>query len=377
MRKPRLLCVVVASLAALVLNPVSADDKLPPSVVTSNAPLAPAQQAAVESYVRERAGSLVSGPQERVVTARQDLLKPLLQPGASRFFLRAYGSALAQQLSPALTSPDLLVRLNTMIVVASAKDPSVLDLIVTGLADPSPSVRYWAARSAGQLAAAVKLVQQDQDTLLATLLQAFEKENSDQVKQKLRAALIDLNIPEGIFRLLDSLSQEVDLYAADPTSNLDNTLESLRLLFVKTVEASSTGQPLPEKISRQMALVAYRYLVLSVSVADASAVDPNALTDYQEMIRLADAILGWVARRRPSQTPPAPPSIQAEIEKQDWPMIRLRTEEWKQLLQVAPFSFTTQDLAVPTPHRFSSLTSPDTSFAMQSVRVLDPWPSKT
>lgn len=355
MRKPRLLCVVVASLATLVPNPVGADDKLPPAIVTSNTPLAPTQQAAVESYIRERADSLINGPQERIVTVRQDLLKPLLQPGASRFFLRAYGSALAQQLSPALTSPNLLVRLNTMIVVASVKDPSVLDLIVTGLADPSPSVRYWAARAAGQLAAAVKLVQQDQDTLLATLLQAFEKENSDQVKQKLRAALIDLNIPEGIFRLLDSLSKEVDLYAANPTSNLDSTLESLRLLFVKTVEASSTGQPLPEKISRQMALVAYRYLVLSVSVADASAVDPNALTDYQEMIRLADAILGWVARRRPSQTPPAPPSIQAEVEKQDWPMIRLRTEEWKQLLQGAPFSFTTQDLAVPTPQRLSSL----------------------
>ena len=125
--------------------------KIPYRVVTANTALAGDDQKHIDQYISEKVTELTGGTPEEVVRARHKLIEPLLWAGGTEIFHLAYSSSASHQLSEAINSDDLHVRLNTMIVVNSLNDAGIVSLIRKGLADESPAVRYWAGKSVSQI----------------------------------------------------------------------------------------------------------------------------------------------------------------------------------------------------------------------------------
>ena len=175
------------------------------------------------------------------------------------------------------------------------------------------------------------------------------KEKSERVLQRLLVGLVGLTIPEAATELLEGLNKRVSLHAANPSMPLGAALEGLKTLFVKTVQSKANDQEIPVDLIRKLALVAYRYLVLSADLLDKDRPSPEIHQQYQEMIKLTDAILGWTIRQMPPQDSPVPLSVKDELVHEDWPMIRLRAEEWKRILVQEPFNFGPINLMVSIP----------------------------
>jgi len=339
---------VAIGVLGVIANTALGQYKIPYDVVTAATALSVEQQETINRYINHRTELLFQGTKEQIVKVRQELTEPLTWAGGTDIFHLAYSSAANHYLSQGLNSDRLLVRLNTMIVVHDLKDPGVVSLILRGLRDASPSVRYWAGKAVTQAGVHSRLSIQEQSMILNALVPAIQKETSEHVLQRLLVGLVGLNIPEAASKLLDELNKRVALHAANPNLPLAAAIEGLRTLFVKTVEAKSNGQDVSYDAVRQMALVAYRYLALSATLLDTDRLDEEHRNQYLDMIELVDAALGWTARQI-SPNLPAPPSIKDDLERQNWPLIRLRTEEWKRLLEKAPFNFGPVDLMVTIP----------------------------
>ncbi len=346
---PRCGSVLVATVL-LVTSAWAAQNKIPYDVVTATVALSPPQLKHIDHYLDDKITLLVDGSRDEVVQARRELIEPLSWAGGTEIFNLAYSSATANRLPQAVRSDRLLVRLNTMIVVNSLNDPGVVGLIEKGLADPNPAVRYWAGKAVSQ-SIANRLADNEQQRLLDALTAAMLKEKSERVLQRLLVGVVGLNIPEAATKLLDGLNNRVSLHAVNPNLPLSAGLEGLRTLFVKTVEAKANGQDIPIKTIRQMAMVAYRYLDLSAALLDLDLPNENNRSDYRQMLKVNDATLRWTTRQMPPEEGPAiPPSIEGEIAAENWPLIRLRAEEWKRILTHAPFGFGLVDLMVTIPN---------------------------
>ncbi len=339
---------VVVILVCILASVAEAQRKIPYGVVTATTALTPAQQAHVEDYLDDKTQALTEGNPDEVVQARQELIEPLAWAGGTDIFHLAYSAAASHRLTQAVNSDQLHVRLNAMIVVSSLHDPGVVRLIQKGLADPSPAIRYWAGKAV-DVGVTSRLSVREQQILLKALTDAMLKEKSERVLQRLLVGLVGLDIPEAAMKLLDGLNTRVDLHALNPNLPLGAALEGLRKLFVKTVQAKSEGREIPVGTIREMALVAFRYMTLSATLLDMNRVSQESNTYYQDMIKLADAMLGWTARQMPPEDGLLPMSIKSEVSTQDWPLIRLRSEEWKRVLMKAPFNFGPVDLIVAVP----------------------------
>lgn len=339
----RWLVIVTVGVLGVVANTAFGQKKIPYDVVTATSTLSVEQQRMINNYISHRTELLFRGTKDQVVKSRQELIEPLGWAGGTKIFHLAYSSAANRYLSQGLDSDQLLVRLNTMIVAHDLKDPGVMGLIQKGLMDASPSVRYWAGKAITQAGFHDRLSIYEQATILNALGPAIQKESSEDVLQRLLVGLVGLSIPEAATKLLDELNKRVGLHAANPNLSLTAAIEGLRTLFVKTVEARSNGQDVPNEAVQQMALVAYRYLALSAAWLDTDQLDAEQQNQYLDMIELADAVLGWTARQVSSGAS-APPSIKDDLERQNWPLIRLRIEEWKRLLEKPPFNFGAVDL---------------------------------
>lgn len=342
--------IVVIGVLSSITSTAFGQHKIPYDVVTATTALSIEQQETINRYINHRTELLLQGTKEQIVEARQELTEPLIWAGGTEIFHLAYSSAANHYISQGLNSDRLLVRLNTMIVVHDLKGSGVVSLIQRGLGDANPSVRYWAGKAVTQAGIQGRLSIQEQTMILNVLVLAIQKETSEHVLQRLLVGLVGLNIPESASKLLDELNNRVALHAANPNLPLSAAIEGLRTLFVKTVEAKSNGQDVPSDAVRQIALVAYRYLALSATLLDTDRFDEEHRNQYLDMIELVDAALGWTARQMSSNLP-VPPSIKDDLERQNWPIIRLHTEEWKRLLEKAPFNFGAVDLMVTIPEK--------------------------
>ncbi len=318
-------------------------------VVTATSVLTPAQKLAIEEYLKSKITGLEQGSADEVVQARHKLVEPLTWAGGTEIFHLAYSSAASHHLANAVQSDRVEVRLNTMIVVSAMNDPGVVSLIQKGLADESPAVRYWAGKAVGHIGAKGRLSDDEQRLLLKTLADALLVETSERVLQRLLVGLVGLSIPEAATQLLNGLNKRVALHAANPNMPLGAALDGLRTLFVKSVQSKVNGEDIPIETTRLMALVSYRYLALSAALLDLNRPSQEAIPHYHEMIKLSDAILGWTARQMPPQGAPVPSSVKPDVASENWALIRLRAEEWKRVIETAPFNFGPIDLMVTIP----------------------------
>ena len=348
---PRLWGVAV-TLLCLLVGTAAAQTKIPYDVVTASSVLTPTQQQQIEAYLTDKTALLIDGSPNEIALARQQMIEPLYWAGGTEIFHLAYSSIAGRLLAKGMDSDRLQVRLNAMIIVSSLNDPGVVILIEKGLADESSAIRYWAAKSVNRNITG-RLSPQEQQFLLDALAKAMLTETSDRVLERLLVGLVGLDIPEAATQLLEGLNARIKLYAANPRMPLSAALEGLRTLFVKTVQAKADGQDISVEIIRQLALVSYRYFDLSAAVLDMDRPTDENRANYEEMLKLNNAILSWTARQMPPEGLSVPLSINNELSNQNWQMIRLRAEEWKRVLTGAPFNFGLVELMVTVPENRS------------------------
>lgn len=345
--------VLVAVLAAA---PAAAQDgqrpTLPAEIYQVAGSFTAQQQQAVAGYAAFYTDLLVNGTDADVVEARAQLIAPLTKGGTEQFN-NQYAAAVSVELAGSVAmqserSPDdsgeqrggVIVRLNTMIVVSRLlKDDRVVALILEGIEDDNPAVRYWAVRAAR--GAVDTLSAQQRSTLTGALRRMVGTEEVDEVVRQLLLALIDLDAVDAVAQALNEL---IDLHVGSPRLTYDAKREAMRALLQKLQVMEAQGVAVEATI-RQLARAAGRYMALITQQAQATQLDEQTANDHLAMLRLADTVLRTVHQRFGATTA-APQSIQATLQAQNWQALTAAANQWRQVLAGPPFNFSDADLAV-------------------------------
>jgi len=329
---------------------------LPADIYQVAGPFTPEQQQAVTTYVDFYINRLITGSDNEVVSARAELIGPLAK-GGSNEFNNQYSAILAQRLaaSPAMQSqprphpPEaenpteqrggVIVRLNTMIVTSRLnKDEHVVSLILTGIKDENPAVRYWAVRAVrGNVET---LNAQQRQPLVAALQQMVGGEQADEVLRVLLGALIELDAVNPVVAALNDL---IKLHNGNPRLTYDAKRDAMRSLLQKLQVLNAQNQAVGPQF-QQLARAACRYMILISQQAQGANLDPLIAADHIEMVRLCDLVLRTVHQQLGSAVA-QPPSIQASLARQDWPALQAAALTWRETLKQPPFNFADVDLS--------------------------------
>ena len=343
-----ILCAAMVA-ALLVVRPAGAQPQtIPSEIVQSQQTLTAAQRNVVRAKVDADLHRLQTGDPTDIAEARKSLIEGFRQPGASRIFLLDYSARISGNLGPVLAADrPLPVRLNAMIVASHLVDAGVIEHIRTGLTDPSPAVRYWAAK------AATKAAGQLGDGLHARLLEilrpAVNKAQGDHVAGQLLLAVIALSPPEAIDLAINALNERITARAADIRLSPAPDRAAMRALFPRIIFQLDS---LPDATPRGFIRITYRHLVLSARLADPGATRDEQITgvlrqDNIEMVRYADRALREMLKAVEADMQAVPGPIDELATAGKWADIRaLRLPAWKQYLSKPPFNFTDAELAV-------------------------------
>lgn len=334
----------------LVIHTAAAQPQaIPREIVQAQQALNAAQRNVVRAAVDADLHLLQTGQPADIAEARKRLIARFRLPGASRIFLLDYSARISGSIGPSLAAErPLLVRLNAMIVVSHLVDAGAIELIRTGLADPSPAVRYWAAKAATQVAG--QLGDAQHPRLLEILRPVLNKAHGDHVTGQLLLAVIALSPGEAVELALAAINERTTARAADVRLSPAGDLAAMRAMFRRIIFQLDT---LPDATPRRFMQAAYRQLELSARLADpgGALADDIAATlrqDNVEMVRYADRALRETLKAVDADMQGLPAPIEDLVDAGKWADIRaLRLPNWKQYLSRPPFNFTDAELAVP------------------------------
>ena len=331
-------CLAPAIVVALLLTTVRGE--IPPEVIIASGALSPRQQQALDEDASKLVEQLIKGSDADVVKARSELLDPFDKAPKDRaFFKIAYSGSVAHALfdAGAMKSPRLIVRLNTMIIVAQLFDAAAIKLIDMGLADANPAVRYWGAKAAGQLAQA----KSDEDHWLlaaaaterASLTPSRHRRprspSPDALQQELKS--LQWGGSMSLTRSLGSLPPLIPASPSTPpiqTSRMTADTGGLHELYVDQVQQAIEAAVDPAAM-RKLVLVSYRYLALIAQQLVDGKPSPEIEAQYWEMLKICNVALPWAAEKvAPSFVPPG--DLKTFIDTHDKLGIQLRSADWKQ-----------------------------------------------
>lgn len=281
---------------------------LPADIMTTSEPFSAGQKDRVNRYIEAWAGELVVWPPEtpgEVSRGREKLLEPLTQPGASEAFKDQYSALLITQVRPGASSAALAVRLNTFIVVARSIGAYGVDLASGALADPSPAVRYWAARAvadgldAGPGQPGIELRRQRQ--LHATIRKPLGEESACAVREQLYRALAAMEITDAWRTLLEALMSRTEHYGRHGISDclraektgLNRLYSRVILAYEEAREDRSKAQRakmLREQLKR-LGIVAHRYVQLVERAVSAGAMADDTRVIGRDVVASTQVIM--------------------------------------------------------------------------------------
>lgn len=358
-------CLTVWALAAAWAGPAAAQARIPQEVVVATSSLTDAQSRALRQYVHRWGGVFTEAMTNeqvsdvQVAEAREQLLSPLRTPGATDFFKRRYSTAVTELISPLMDGDRLIVRLNAMIVATRLTDHSAGPLAEKGIADPSPSVRYWAAKAIASLVEAEDSAGEpildvaDRLALLRTLEEVGVTEDSAEVLQQVMLAMAATGVPSAKERLLDLLGARLAWHVDRPYEPYLAESSGLRAVYQSLLRtrASDTAH------IRQLAAIAHRYMnLISRSLAEAddrardadvdNPVNRELRADHAAMLELCEYALQYCHDELES-TEQRPASIIQKIPLESWNQINLIVVNgWGDVLKAPPFNLTGGDLAI-------------------------------
>ena len=293
----------------------------------------------IEDYASIWASQLVAEDDRQVSAAKAHLLIPL-GANPTQFFIIEYRAALRKRLGDVFDSKPaasrLIVRLNVMFVAAELNDTGSIDLLIKGLKDQNPAVRYWAAQAIASLTTGESLKTQQRNKLLVALTVAMENEKIESILIQTVRALVGLtkHVPDAMSTLLETINKRLELHVANPRLGIYAEIEGLLavrqpLIALKDANPAAATEPL-----RQFALVATRYHALAATQLEQGKVPAIHRDDYISLLNLVHDILPWaVEELGVKKIPPAlRRPIGPHIEQQQWNNISHRATAWQQLL---------------------------------------------
>lgn len=317
-------------------------DRLPPELVTIQAALGPKQQNLIDDYVTHWTDTLENEADEQVVEARDQLTEPL-GLGATDHFLNAYSRAVGGRLGDAVRADRLVSRLNAMIVASRIrKDENVISLIVKGLDDESPALRYWAAKAVRKVAQAPDIAPKPaiQMKLLEQLDMSLRKEQSTVVLEQVFLAMVGVTHGAAVEKVYGGLNHRVRVHVGKPELPYRAERAGMQGLFRRLAEMEAHGVAVGEPF-RQIARAAVRYLNLLSKQADGAKLSPDLAKGYSEMAQLCWRVLDYVHQKLESpERAPARPNFFTD----NWKDYHVKALRWREILTKNPFNLTDADL---------------------------------
>lgn len=340
-RRLSTLGVVALALVVSVSAPrARAAESLPTETITA-ASLSMDQAAKIDQYIAAAVADLKQAKESAVTPARHVLLEPL-GLGPSDAFLRYYRQHVATALTPLLAHKDLLVRLNAMIVLDRVGGADAVPIAGKALADASPAVRYWAAKTIADQAAALPGDAQKQ--VLATITKRVASEHVPQVVEQLLVTMGSLTLPEAKLQLLEALNQRVAYHAQHPGTSIGPEEAGLQRLYKTLFGAAAKPDP---NVLKALGRTALRYLDLTATQLDLKQVPDDAVRQtYHHTVQLTYYILRFV-QGATKGAPAAPPDLTDAIKAGNWKMVRVQVEAWRNVLEAPPFGFSAKELEIP------------------------------
>jgi hypothetical protein len=285
-------------------------------------------------------GQLTTGKGKQVSSARQELTRPLGDPGLSMVKKKAYSAKLGAEFERAMRVKDVLVRINVMIAVRELLDERAQELAAGGLVDGCPAVRLHAARAIERFAQEDLLDRGQQNKLLDSLTAAMAAEKSQPVVTSMLTAMSLLTVDRAVAAMLVELNGRVSVHAATRRLPVTAEREALTRLFRRYVNARLAQKPMPRGTSEQFALVAFRWHCMSARILPGAPI-ASLQNDHRSMISVCETILNDVVPNLPGAEGAGDlmptRKVGAEIEKADPRQISQRCLAWEAALEKTGF----------------------------------------
>ncbi len=273
----------------------------PPSIKTSTLQadaLDQTQQAEISKWVQHWCDSLAKATSiDRVIKCRTALLRPLTNTLAKATPKAAVSKALAKGLAGAIDAKaPVPVRLSAFIVVAQSTTTDVQPLVLKGVADPNPGVRYWAGRAIHFIADRQReggqagFTAAQETALLAALNKAAAGEKYSHVLEQVFEAMGKLKIPAAQTALLAGLAKRVAVHKASVQESIRADAKALagvrqRLVFKIAQGGDADGQ------FRELIALSGRYLMVIATQIAGNKVAGDIRPAADEAIFAIDEIL--------------------------------------------------------------------------------------
>ena len=221
-RNNRVLLSLLAAAGLFVTQLAFADaPALPP---TSRGSPTAADQSQISAFVQYYAQQMSAAVNSHaMVRARRHLLAPLQSKTSvpSAEFLYDFGTQVATDFTPLLS--DKKTALNAIITVGSIADISMQAPLQVGLTNPSPAVRYWAAKGLGNISTQLMSIGPAYQQAITALQQAMAVETDPLVAAEMCQVLLAQNpIPSNLAQLTaTALKRGISNYMNVVPSNLD------------------------------------------------------------------------------------------------------------------------------------------------------------
>lgn len=331
-----------------VASMLHAQDKLPNALIGTNASLDGAQQRKLDEYANYWINNMQSSPDPKVSDARDKLVTPMNHPLAGIVFKSAYSATLTRLLPDLFKSERMLVRFNAMLCVSALIDTSAIRMIQAGLVDSNPAIRYLAAQASGNMGENLKPA--DQIRILSLLNRSFTREPDQVVIEQILGSMSKLTVPMARESLLAALNLHVNVHHSNTSLTLKADRNAMLALLTTLVRELSDDKKIKFQTSKQYSIAACRFMIHCSSALDQNSVHESMVPQYKSMITDCEKILRWICTRPMGlETTQLPQDdMRANLNAKRWLDIRLRAEEWGNLLQDPPFNCSKASLAVPS-----------------------------
>lgn len=343
----RLVLFAASLLAATggLIQPASGQDQLP-SALTSATSLSGSQTATIDDFVQQWSTALLEGNDAAVTDARERLIQPI-RASTSDVFLDRYAAAVRNELPAALDARRLITRLNAMIVAAQLGGRDVYPVVIKGLGDPSPAVRYWAARAVVEVAEAkargARVSGGVMNDLLEALTTLIAEETNPLVLEPALLAAVRLDVPRGEQLFLNTLERVLADHADQPRRSYRTLDQPWRDLIRRSITENNTQN------LRQSARQAARIMGLIARQLEAGVFPEGLPPSHAEMIQLAQQILSGAHQQlEATGSPPTTRQVQNALQQRDWASLAVAADAWLAMLQREPYNFSRDELRLPS-----------------------------
>lgn len=334
------LCLVVVGHASQTLL---AQSSLPQSIIQKQSDLTDQEKATVDQFVDTYVKQMQSDAKADVAEARTRLGDPIsLGPSAS--FLGYYLPALAKRVAP-LIKPDqpLLVRLNVAILSAKLNGQDLVRIIQDGAADPSPAVRYWIAKSAGEAAKNSVFDTPQQQDVLTVLADRLKNEDTSYVLEQVMIALSQIQLPQATQAVLDGLDSRVTFHKSNPTARFKPIQNGMQELWRKLI-ADRADQKNVTKQLYELGRIALRYYALiAEQMPDyenpADEPQQDIKNDKAQMAKSCVDVMTYVVSQVANLSAPLPVDTTKSAD------LAASRDLWRDIFKGPPFNYSDQDLS--------------------------------